>query len=180
MKKIIGLGIAICLAMLIIAPVAACHVSILTKTGPASECPTCEYYEYTITAASSDGTPLRVKDTLPISLEFISSNPAPSSIVGQKLTWDFASPGHNSPVTITVRVKPVITTGPITNIVSAQVMDLAGGWTNPVDTSQHPAVTNFDDKLCPIPSPEFPTMALPVGLLIGMLGVVLFIRKEKE
>jgi hypothetical protein len=31
-----------------------------------------------------------------------------------------------------------------------------------------------------IPSPEFPTLALPVGLIIGMLGVVLFIQKSKE
>jgi hypothetical protein len=32
----------------------------------------------------------------------------------------------------------------------------------------------------PINAPEFPTLALPVGLIIGMLGVVLFIQKTKE
>jgi hypothetical protein len=31
-----------------------------------------------------------------------------------------------------------------------------------------------------IPTPEFPTLALPAGLIIGMLGVVLFIQKTKE
>jgi hypothetical protein len=180
MRKIIGLGIAICLAMLLIAPVAACHVSLLTKTGPADVCPTCEYYEYTITAASSDGTALRVNDTLPSSLAFISSSPSPTTIVGQTLSWDFPTPGYNSPVTITVRVKPVITTGPISNIVSARVKTDPTHWTGIVDTRNYPAITNFNNEICPIPSPEFPTQALPVGLIIGMLGVVLFIRKTKE
>jgi len=32
----------------------------------------------------------------------------------------------------------------------------------------------------PPPVPEFPTMALPVALIIGMLGAVLFIQKTKE
>jgi hypothetical protein len=32
----------------------------------------------------------------------------------------------------------------------------------------------------PINAPEFPTLALPAGLIIGMLGVVLFIQKTKE
>jgi hypothetical protein len=175
MKKIIGLGIAICLAMLIIAPVAACHVSLLTKTGPADVCPTCEYYEYTITAASSDGAALTVQDTLPSSLQFVSSSPPldPSS-TGQTLIWKFPSPG-TSTHTITVRVKPLISTGSISNFVSASV---AGG--TGADTHLTPVVTNLDDKICPIPSPEFPTMALPVGLIIGMLGVVLFIQRTKE
>ena len=175
MRKIIGLGIAICLAMLLIAPVAACHVSLLTKTGPADVCPTCEYYEYIITAASSDGTALEVKDTLPSSLQFISSSPSPSTIVGQTLTWNFPTPG-TSTHTITVRVKPLISTGSISNFVSARV-EGGDGW---ADTHLTPVVTVIDEKECPIPSPEFPTMALPVGLLIGMVGVVLFIRKTKE
>jgi len=32
----------------------------------------------------------------------------------------------------------------------------------------------------PPPVPEFPTMAFPVALIIGMLGAVLFIQKSKE
>jgi choice-of-anchor C domain-containing protein len=31
-----------------------------------------------------------------------------------------------------------------------------------------------------IPAPEFPTMALPVTMLVGFMGVVLFIQKSKE
>ncbi len=32
----------------------------------------------------------------------------------------------------------------------------------------------------PIPTPEFPTAALPAGFIVGFLGVVLFMRKSKE
>ena len=32
----------------------------------------------------------------------------------------------------------------------------------------------------PIPAPEFPTMALPAALIVGMLGAVLFIQRTKE
>jgi choice-of-anchor C domain-containing protein len=31
-----------------------------------------------------------------------------------------------------------------------------------------------------IPTPEFPTIALPAGLIIGLIGTVFFIRKSKE
>jgi hypothetical protein len=36
------------------------------------------------------------------------------------------------------------------------------------------------DTYTPPPVPEFPTMALPVALIVGMLGAVLFIQKSKE
>lgn len=32
----------------------------------------------------------------------------------------------------------------------------------------------------PPPVPEFPTMAFPIALIIGLLGAVLFIQKSKE
>jgi len=31
-----------------------------------------------------------------------------------------------------------------------------------------------------IPTPEFPSMALPVGLVVGLLGAVLFMKSTKE
>jgi choice-of-anchor C domain-containing protein len=36
------------------------------------------------------------------------------------------------------------------------------------------------EKQQPIPTPEFPTMALPAALIIGLLGVVLFMQRNKE
>jgi hypothetical protein len=32
----------------------------------------------------------------------------------------------------------------------------------------------------PIPTPEFPTMALPAAMIVGLLGAVLFVQKSKE
>jgi hypothetical protein len=32
----------------------------------------------------------------------------------------------------------------------------------------------------PIPTPEFPTAALPAGFIVGFLGVVLFMKRSKE
>jgi len=31
-----------------------------------------------------------------------------------------------------------------------------------------------------IPAPEFPTMALPAALIVGMLGTILFIRRDRD
>ncbi len=36
------------------------------------------------------------------------------------------------------------------------------------------------DPINPPPVPEFPTMALPAALIVGMLGAVLFIQRNKE
>ena len=41
-------------------------------------------------------------------------------------------------------------------------------------------VTCTKDTPPPIPTPEFPTMALPAALIVGMLGAVLFIQRMKE
>ncbi len=32
----------------------------------------------------------------------------------------------------------------------------------------------------PTPAPEFPTIALPAGLIVGLLGVILFVQKSQE
>jgi choice-of-anchor C domain-containing protein len=37
-----------------------------------------------------------------------------------------------------------------------------------------------EDNSPPIPAPEFPSLALPVALIIGMLGAVLFIQRTRE
>jgi hypothetical protein len=41
-------------------------------------------------------------------------------------------------------------------------------------------VTCIKDTPPPIPTPEFPTMALPAALIVGMLGAVLFVQRMKE
>jgi hypothetical protein len=53
-------------------------------------------------------------------------------------------------------------------------------YNNLIDDDTNDVVLNVACTPDSIPSPEFPTLALPVGLLIGMVGVVLFVRKIKE
>jgi uncharacterized repeat protein (TIGR01451 family) len=177
--KLYGLILAVACIMMF-APVAACH-PILSKTGPQFECPTCEYFEYTITARASDPVAaLRVQDTLPSGLTFVSSTPAPTSQSGQTLTWVFTT-GLLTDKTITVRVKPTTpTVSSVSNYVSGSVK-LAGtsAWTEYRDTSQTPVVTTFDREMC-TEAPEFPSTVIPAAMIIGFLGTVLFIRKTKE
>jgi choice-of-anchor C domain-containing protein len=50
-------------------------------------------------------------------------------------------------------------------------------------TSSSPCGVALDNIIVteqPIPTPEFPTMALPAALIIGLLGVVLFMQRTKE
>jgi len=44
----------------------------------------------------------------------------------------------------------------------------------------YPVYAHFSIKEIPIPSPEFPSMDLPVMLMIGFLGAVLLIRRTRE
>lgn len=41
-------------------------------------------------------------------------------------------------------------------------------------------VLNVQCEADPTPVPEFPTLALPIGMIIGVLGGVLFIRETRE
>jgi hypothetical protein len=176
--KLYGLIIVVACFM-IFAPVSACY-PILHKTGPQAVCPTCDYYEYTITASASEPVAaLRVQDTLPNALTFVSSTPAPTQQVGQTLTWIF-TPGTTSTQTITVRVKPSASVPSVSNFVSGNVKQyVTSGWTEYRDTSQTPVVTTFDRKLC-TSVPEFPSTVIPMTMIIGLLGAVLFIRRTKE
>jgi uncharacterized repeat protein (TIGR01451 family) len=203
MSKIIGLGIAICLAMLIIAPVAACHAEV-TKTSDEFVCTTCDSYMYTIgvksvaLGAGTHNDVVRVTDTLPAGVEYVSytdNGPVAETATCvdgthalgpscTKIQWDYSGTiPDGAQWTITLNVKPIDQHDGdwVTNSVEAKVKHLSSGNFESVGTlGRASATTTFENNLCPIPSPEFPTLALPVGLIIGMLGVVLFIQKTKE
>jgi len=48
------------------------------------------------------------------------------------------------------------------------------------DTAYGPTLDNVVVDKHAIPSPEFPSMALPAGLIVGLIGVILFIQKSKD
>jgi hypothetical protein len=54
-------------------------------------------------------------------------------------------------------------------------------WTNDLTGASSSGISGYYVTGAPItPAPEFPTMALPAALIIGMLGAVLFIQRTKE
>ncbi len=94
-----------------------------------------------------------------------------ASTSSEKLTyaWDFENDG----VVDSTEQSPLFTyANPGTFDVSLTVTNTAGP-----DTMVKEAYITADK---PIGAPEFPTMALPAVLVIGMLGTVLFIRRTKE
>jgi len=187
--KVFGL-IAALACLLIFAPVSACHVATLTKVGPSVACPTCEYYEYTITAQASNDDAVKsltVVDTLPAGLTFVSSDVPYSSKVGQTFTWVF-TPGKTLQ-TIKVKVAPSGSLTSISNTVKASV-SYSCGWYG-MDTCTYdkfeggaPATatstTYFSDEVCPHDAPEFPSTIIPTTMVIGFLGVVLFIQRTRD
>lgn len=177
MRKIIGLGIAICLAMLIIAPVAACHIEI-GKVGPSEACTTCDSYLYSInvkSVANGVGTTnflVRVNDTLPAGLEYVSytdNGPVPETATCvrptsaldstcREIRWDYSNVPHNAQWTITLNVKPVglQDESVVLNKAQARLKIYSYSTLNGLNTTP-PVPTTFKNKLCPVPSPEFPT-----------------------
>jgi hypothetical protein len=53
-------------------------------------------------------------------------------------------------------------------------------WLHEIDDDTNDVILNVACIPDPIPTPEFPTMALPAALIVGMLGAVLFIQRSKE
>ena len=76
------------------------------------------------------------------------------------------------------------TSTPMEGVYSTGCFDVAEGRHEiSLETIQNPwgsggAYLKVEEGTCPTtPAPEFPTMALPLTLIVGMLGTVLFIRK---
>ncbi len=53
-------------------------------------------------------------------------------------------------------------------------------WQELIDDDTNDVVLNVACIKDPITTPEFPTMALPAALIVGMLGAVLFLQRTKE
>jgi hypothetical protein len=73
--------------------------------------------------------------------------------------------------------------GPVNGIYEVGFEDIYGVKNipgKPGDADYNDVVLSVTCTRDVIPTPEFPTMALPVGLIVGILGVVLFIQKSKE
>jgi uncharacterized repeat protein (TIGR01451 family) len=91
------------------------------KSGPA-EALVGANYSYTLAYALTGNTPaanVRVIDTLPAGVTFLSANPAPSSVSGNVLTWNLGTqnPGASGAITVNVRAPSTIS-GVAQNVVN--------------------------------------------------------------
>jgi uncharacterized repeat protein (TIGR01451 family) len=200
-KERIVPGILVVLVVLLIAPVAACHLEV-TTTGEQEVCTSCDFYTYTITvknvaAGACDTNYLvRVKDILPEGIEFVSytdngpvpetascTNPYPSVLDSgcRIIQWDYTNVPDHAVWDIILNVRPVGKSDGdvVSNLVKARLKHRNGDFLGGQVLSSE--VTTFESDLCAaVPTPEFPGMAVPAGLIIGLLGVVLFIKIPKE
>ena len=83
----------------------------ITKTGPATAAADLSF-TYTLVARNLTGNAANtviVADTLPAKLTFVSANPAPTSRVGQTLTWNLGVLAGNASRSINVTVQPLST-----------------------------------------------------------------------
>ena len=85
----------------------------ITKTTDAKDVKVGDPFDYTITVKNTgtgNASNVVVEDTLPNGLEFVNSNPSPTSQNGQKLTWTISSIAAGASATITLTVKAVTAT----------------------------------------------------------------------
>jgi uncharacterized repeat protein (TIGR01451 family) len=89
----------------------------ITKTGPTTVTAG-EGMAYTLTYRNTGDAPaatVQVRDTLPAGVTYVSANPAPSSVSGQVLTWNFGTllVGANATITLNVTVAATVANGTV-------------------------------------------------------------------
>lgn len=172
--KLYGL-IAALVCGFIFAPVAACHDWKIEKTGLGDVCIGKETeFSYTITAGVTDGSGQHVKiiDTLPAGVEFVSASDGGIEIAPGVIKWTFTV-DHNGvwskTVTVTVKSTPA-NANKLTN-----VANFYSSWTarTPIATTSFDTVPEVCDSV-----PEFPTMAIPAVALIGMIVITGYLKRK--
>lgn len=172
--KVYGL-IAALVCGFIFAPVAACHDWKIEKTGLGDVCIGKETeFTYTITAsvAGANGQQVKIIDELPAGVEFISAS---DGGIYDPLTnivkWKFIVNNNAWSKTVTVTVKTTPSgPGELVNYAKFYL-----GW-----TSRIPQVTTSFKTVPEIceSAPEFPTMAIPVVALIGMVLITGYLKRK--
>jgi len=172
-KQFTGLIIATVAIVMLVSPVAACD-PIVTTYCPASPCLNCPTTcDITVTWYPEDRAYSGiVDDTLPAGATAVSYNPAPTVIGPGNVIWAVGVPAHaTTPDVFHVTFTPPA--GSFTNTAEAYAtVGSAQGYDYDVS-----------DVITPIPcanAPEFPSMFLPLTFVIGFLGAVLLIQRNRD
>ena len=115
----------------------------------------------------------------------LAGNPDDSSKIKKvEVFWDGVSQGifsfdttgksHSAMGWSPVVIPGLVASGTTTEL---KFVDVSGSSTNPWGAALDDIVVQPQGV---VPTPEFPTMALPAALIVGLLGAVLFIQKSKD
>jgi len=133
-----------------------------------------EQFTYTISYLNGNTYPVDnvvITDTLPAEVEFVSATSGGTE-AGGVVTWNIGTvaAGASGSVSVTVKVKAGTADGYISNSVM-------------IDSDQTPPTTVNEQTSVQtgvIPSPEFPTLALPVGMILGLAFVVYSLKPVRK
>ena len=133
-----------------------------------------EQFTYTISYLNGNTYPVDnvvITDTLPAEVDFVSATNGGTE-AGGVVTWNLGTvaAGASGSVSVTVKVKAGTADGYISNSVM-------------IDSDQTPPTTVNEQTLVQtgvIPSPEFPSLALPVAMMMGLVFVVYSLRTREE
>ena len=176
-ERSIGLILIASLAIfMLVAPVAACNPSI-TKMCDATACTNCPM-TCTITVTptwESTAYELEVVDTLPAGVTDVSSPDGGAYDSGTYTWYPVAVPAYsNAPIILSITFTPPVP-GPLQNTADVRA-HYAGNWYKSTGAALSNTVSVEDCT----PSPEFPTVFLPVTMIMGFLGSVLLIQRTRN
>jgi hypothetical protein len=186
--------VIIALVCLMLLPPAAAWHAVMHKDGPDVECSTCDYYTYTITANSDQWSEYKIEviDVLPVGLSYdsVHTSPAPTSISYNtptpgrtKLVWDFMNVPAYTTETITLSVIPTAGLTSISNMVTSRVKKSStAGWEGTgTEGYSNTVTTRFSEEVCEHQElPEFPSIAVPVAMIIGVIFIIYTLRTREE
>lgn len=185
MKRMHVMSIVLLILMIaLIAPAMACHVTV-TKSSESSEC---ETVSFTINV-SATGMPwnnykLVVVDSLiPDGEAVITGASDGGAISDHTVTWEMEKwmmGNKDFTYTMTVNTKA----GGMNNVTATLYQKCycgygcVNGWKKIDDDKT--SISYDAPETCPTTAPEFPTLAVPVMMLVGLVGAIWFIKKGGE
>lgn len=152
-----------------------CEVQ-MTKEGPGSACTDCDI-SYTIGASYTgiNNNYVKIVDILPEGFtDVLPSDGGIFDAASNSITWTFGPVNDGWTKQVTFTAKPTIA-ATITNTVASWYGNTATSYT----ASQISNIITTEVEDCTF-VPEFPTLAVPAGFIVGLTGLVLYFRDRKE
>ncbi|MDH7593687.1 MAG: hypothetical protein QHG99_04930 [Methanomicrobiales archaeon] len=191
MKRSFAVSVVLLIFLLaMIAPAAACKIDV-KKTCKSEQCEEITF-EINVTYEGNEGYNVKVVDTLqPDGSATITgySDSERATVVGNTVIWE----GRVDKTTTGWSPADPIAFAPIGNgwfshVFSITVSTKEGGandvealWFNGSRGGSKTMSINYDPpETCPTAAPEFPMLAFPAMMLVGLIGAIWFLKKGEE